>query len=125
MSGGKASGSKQNEDRGDDAALLALHLTQRGATLLFAMTVSHGATDSQIAHAVHQGLPHLSDPSDYRQDRRAGQQSEEKRDNAKGKHAHQQGKKKRITIQTAQPQPPWLATDDFAVALGAISANDW
>jgi hypothetical protein len=52
MSGGKASGSKQNEDRGDDAALLALHLTQRGATLLFAMTVSHGATDSQIAHAI-------------------------------------------------------------------------
>jgi alkylhydroperoxidase/carboxymuconolactone decarboxylase family protein YurZ len=50
-----------------DAALLALLLTHREATLLFAMAARSGATDSQIADALRQGLPHLSDP-DYFQD---------------------------------------------------------
>ena len=39
-----------------DAALLALHLTNREATLQFAMAARRGATDSQIADAL-QGLP--------------------------------------------------------------------
>jgi hypothetical protein len=117
MSGGKASGSKQHEDAAADAALLALLLTHREATLLFAMAARRGATDSQIADALRQGLPHLSGP-DYLQDTSAGQQSEEK----KVKH---KGKKKRKTVQAAQPQLPWLAADAFAAALGAIPANDW
>ena len=110
MSGGKASGSKQHEDTAADAALLALLLTHREATLLFAMAARRGATDSQIADALRQGLPHISGP-DYLHDKRAGQQSEEK----KVKH---KGKKKRKT--GAQPQLPCLAA-----ALGAIPAEDW
>ena len=143
MSGGRATGSQQHENTTTDAALLALHLTHREATLLFAMAARHGATDSQIAHALRQGLPHLSDP-DYFQDTSAGQQSEEKTDKDKGKHAAHKGKKKRKTVQAAQPQLPWLAfaaalqlpadafaaqlqlpADAFAAALGAIPANDW
>jgi Ran GTPase-activating protein (RanGAP) involved in mRNA processing and transport len=124
MSGGRATGSKQHEDTTTDAALLALHLTHREATLLFAMAARHGATDSQIAHALRQGLPHLSDP-DYFQDTSAGQQSEEEKDKDEGKHAAQQGKKKRRTVHAAQPQPRRLAADAFATALGAIPANDW
>jgi len=56
-----------------DALLLALHLTHRKAPLLFAMLASH--TDAQIADALRQGHPHLTDP-DYLQDRRSGQQSD-------------------------------------------------
>jgi hypothetical protein len=78
------------------------------------MTVRHGATDSQIADALLQSLPHLSDP-DYLQ-------SEDKH---KGKHAAHQGMKSRKTVQAAQPQPPWLAADAFAAALSAIPASDW
>ena len=117
MSGGKASGSKQHEgeDTADDAALLALHLTHREATLLFAMAARHGATDSQIANALRQGLPHLSDP-DYLQGTSAGQQPEEQKDKDKGKHAAQQGKKKRTRVQAAQPQPSRLAAEAFATA---------
>jgi hypothetical protein len=126
LSGGKASGSKQHEDEDTaaDAALLALHLTHREATLLFAMAARRGATDSQIADALRQAFPHLSDP-DYLQDTGAGQQSEEKTDKDNGKHAAHQGKKRRTTVQAALPQPPWLAADAFAAALGAIPANDW
>ncbi len=124
MSGGKACGSKQHEHTAGDAALLALHITHREATLLSAMAARHGATDSQIADALRQGLPHLSDP-DYLQDTSAGQQSEEKTEKDKGKHAEHQGKKRRKTVQAAQLQLPWLAADAFAAALGAIPANDW
>ena len=124
MSGGKASGSKKHRHKAADAALLALLLTHREATLLFAMAARHGATDSQIADALRHGLPHLSDP-DYLQDTSAGQQSEEKKDKHKGKHVAHQGKKKRKTVQAARLQLPWLAADAFAAALGAIPANDW
>ena len=79
MSGGKASDSKQQEHTADDAALLALHLTHREATLLFAMAARRGVTDLLISDALHEGLPHLSDP-DYPQDRSAGLQSENKTD---------------------------------------------
>ena len=74
--------------------------------------------------ALRQDLPHLCDP-DYLQDTSAGQQSEEKTDKDKVKHAEHQGKKKRKTVQAAQLQLPWLAADAFAAALGAIPANDW
>ena len=74
------------------------------------MAARHGATDSQIADSLRQGLPHLSDP-DYLQVTSAGQQSEEEKDKDEGKHAAQQGKKKRRTVQPAQPQLPWLAAE--------------
>ena len=102
MSGGKASGSKQHEHTAADAALLALQLTHRKATLLFAMAARRGATDSQIADALCQGLPHLADP-DHLQDTSAGQQSEEKKDKHKGKLGAHEGKKKRRTVKAAQP----------------------
>jgi hypothetical protein len=56
MSGGKASGSKQHEDTAADAALLALHLTHREATLLFSMAARHRGADAQIADALRQDL---------------------------------------------------------------------
>ena len=116
MSGGRATGSQQHENTAADAALLALHLTHREATLLFAMAARRGATDSQIADALRQGLPHLSDP-DYLQVTSAGQQSEEKTDNHKGKHAAHQGKKESKTVQVSRLQLPWLVADAFAAAL--------
>ena len=45
------------------AELQALHHTHRDATRLFLMAASHGATDAQIADALRQGLPHLTDPA--------------------------------------------------------------
>jgi hypothetical protein len=123
----KASGSKQHDEHEStaaDAAPFALHLTHREATLLFAMAARRGATDSQIAHALRQGLPHLSE-HDYLQDTSAGRLSEEKTDKDKGTHSGHQGKKKHKTVQEAQPQLPWLAADALAAALGAIPANDW
>ncbi len=44
------------------AELQALHHTHREATRLFLMAASQGATDAQIADALRQGLPHLTDP---------------------------------------------------------------
>ena len=117
MSGGKASCSKQheNEDTAADAVLLALHLTHREATLLFAMAARRGATDSQIADTLRQAFPCLSD-LDYLQDTSAGQQSEEKTDKERGKDAAHQGKKRRPTVQAAQTQSPWLAADAIEAA---------
>jgi hypothetical protein len=70
-------GSKQQEYTAADAALLALHLTHREATLLFTMAARRGATDLLISDALREGLPHQSDP-DYRQDTSAGLQPENK-----------------------------------------------
>ncbi len=81
---------QQHEDAAADAALLALLLTHREATLLFAMAARRGATDSQIADALRQGLPHLSGP-DYLQDTRAGQEPEEKKVKHKGKKKRKTG----------------------------------
>jgi hypothetical protein len=51
----------------DTTALLtelqALHHTHRKATRLFLMTASQWVTDAQIADALRQGLPHLTDPA--------------------------------------------------------------
>jgi hypothetical protein len=124
MSGGRASGSKKHEETAADTVMLALHITHREATLLFAMATRHGTTDSQIADALRQGLLRLSDP-DYLQDASAGQQPEEKTVKDMDKHPAHQGKKKLKTVQAAHPQLPWLAADAFTGALGVIQANDW
>jgi len=42
--------------------LLALLHTKREATRLLMMAARQGATDAQIANALRQGLPHLTDP---------------------------------------------------------------
>ena len=124
--GGKARGKPRRDTAAQDELLplQALHHTHREATLLFAMAARRGATDSQIADALRQGLPHLSGP-DYLQDTSAGQQLEEKTDKDKGKQGAHRGQKKRKTDQAAKPQLPWLAADAFAAAVGAIPANDW
>jgi len=66
------SGRKQrDEDAAADAALLALHLTHTESTLLFVMAARQGFTDAQIANALRRGLdlPHVTDPSEYLEDK--------------------------------------------------------
>jgi hypothetical protein len=122
MSGGKASG-KQRRDTAPQDALLqlqALHHTHREATRLFLVAARQGATDSQIAHALRQGLPHLTDPASLH-DSRAGKQAEGTGATEEGKQPMQ---KKRLLLRSL-PRPALLAPDAFAAALGAIPAEDW
>ena len=65
------------ETAAEDALLQlqALHHSHREATRLFLMAVREGATDAQIAHALRQGLPHLTDPASL-QDSSAGKEPE-------------------------------------------------
>jgi hypothetical protein len=76
MSVGKARGKQPRDTAVKDVLLQlqALHHTHREATRLFLMAVREGATDAQIADALRQGLPHLTDPASP-QDRHAGKQS--------------------------------------------------
>ena len=62
MSNGKAR-AKQPRDTAEDAVLQlqALHHTHREATRLFLMAVREGATETQIADALRQGFPHVTD----------------------------------------------------------------
>ena len=62
---------QRDEDAAADAALLALHLTHTESTLLFVMAARQGFTDAEIAHALRRGLglPHLTDPGDYLEDK--------------------------------------------------------
>jgi hypothetical protein len=57
------------------AELQALHHTHREATRLFLMAASQGSTDAQIADALRQGLPHLTDPASL-QDQSFGKQTQ-------------------------------------------------
>ena len=77
MSGGKARGKQPRHTAAKDALLQlqALHHSHREATSLFLMAVREGGTDAQIADALRQGLPHLTDPVAL-QDRRAGKEPE-------------------------------------------------
>jgi hypothetical protein len=108
------------------AELQALHLTHREATRLFLMAASQGATDAQIADALRQGLPHLTDPAPLhdqsfgKQPQGIGVQAEQ------GKKYYEQKKRTRTTSQATQTQPLLLAADaPFAAALEAIPAEDW
>jgi hypothetical protein len=126
MSGGKARG-KQPRDAAEDALLLlqALHHSHRKATRLLLMAVREGGTDAQIADALRQGLPHLTDPVAL-QDRRAGKEPEGTGTSEKGKQpAAQQKKRTRTTSQAPTTQPALLAADYFAAALGALPPDDW
>jgi hypothetical protein len=89
------------------------------------MAVREGATDAQIAHALRQGLPHLTAPASL-QDRRAGTKPEGAGTSEKGKQfAAQQKKRTRTTSQAPTTQPALLAADGFAAALGALPPDDW
>jgi hypothetical protein len=107
------------------AELQALHLTHREATRLFLMAASQGATDAQIADALRQGLPHLTDPASL-QDQSFGKQPQGIGIHAEqGKTDYEQSKRTRTTRQATQTQPLLLAADAFAAALGAVPAEDW
>jgi hypothetical protein len=81
------------------AELQALHLTHREATRLFLMAASQGATDAQIADALRQGLPHLTDPASI-QDQSFGKQPQGIGTQAEqGKQGYEQKKRTRTTSQ--------------------------
>ena len=88
------------------------------------MAVREGATDAQIAHALRQGLPHLTDPASL-QDRRACKEPEGTGTSEKGKQSAAQTKKTCTTSQDRTTQPALLAADGFAAALGALPPDDW
>jgi hypothetical protein len=113
---------KERLDTAAEGALLqlqALHHTHREATRLFLMVARQGATDAQIADALRQGLPHLTDLVSL-QDSRAGKQAEGTGTVEEGKQPAAQ--KKRLLLRSL-PSPALLAPDSFAAALGAIPAD--
>ena len=121
------SGGKQPRDTAAKDALLqlqALHHSHREASRLFLMAVREGATDAQIAHALRQGLLHLTDPASL-QDRRAGKEPEGTGTSEKGNQPAAQTKRTRTTSQVPTTQPALLAADGFAAALGALPPDDW
>ena len=128
MSGGKAKAKQPRDTAAEDASALlelqALHHTHREATRLFLMAVRQGATDAQIADALRQGLPHLTDPASL-QDNRAGKKPEGAGTTEKGKQPAAQ-KMSTLTIsQAMQTRPALIAADSFAAALGALPPDDW
>ncbi len=107
------------------AELQALHHTHREATRLFLMAASQGATDVQIADALRQGLPHLTDPASL-QDQSFGKQPQGIGiQAAQGKKDYEQKKRTRTMSQATQTLPLLLAADAFTAALEAIPAEDW
>ncbi len=126
MSGGKARGKQPRDTAAKDALLQlqALHQSHREATRLFLMAVREGATDAQIADALRQGLPHLTDPASL-QGRRAGKEPEGTGTSEKGKQRAAQTKRTRTTSQAPTTQPALLAAGGFAAALGALPPDDW
>jgi hypothetical protein len=126
MSGGKARGKQPRDTAAKDALLQlqALHHSHREATRLFLMAVREGATDAQIAHALRQGLPHLTDPASL-QDRRAGKEPEGTGTSEEGEQSAAQKKRTRTTSPAPTTQPALLAADGFAAALGALPPDDW
>ena len=120
MSGGKGRG-KQSRDTASEDALVA----RPGATGRL-LAAREGATDAQIAFALRQGLPHLTDLASL-QDSRDGKQPEGTGATEKGKQPAAQIKSTHTTTrQATQTQPSLLAADGpFAAALGAVPAEDW
>jgi hypothetical protein len=118
MSGGKGRG-KQSRDTASEDALVA----RPGATDRL-LAAREGATDAQIAFALRQGLPHLTDLASL-EDSRDGKQPEGTGTTEKGKQPAAQMKRTRTTRQATQTQPLLLAADAFVAALGAVPAEDW
>ena len=118
MSGGKARGKQPRDMAAEDALLQlqALHHSHREATRLFLMAVRDGATDAQIAHALRQGLPHLTDPASL-QDRRACTEPEGTGTSEKGKQSAAQTNRTRTASQAPTTQPALLTADGFVAAL--------
>jgi hypothetical protein len=111
------SGSKQHVGWEADDTLLALHLTHRKATLLFAMAARQGA-DAQMADALQKDL--LTDEA-------LQTTSLTLMMKASLSSIPLQEKKTRTTmIQAAKTQPSLSpVADAFAAALEAIPAEDW
>ena len=105
--------------------LQALHHSHREATRLFLIAVRQGATDAQIADALRQGLPHLTDPASLLDRRAAGQEPEGTGTSEKGEQPAAQTKSTRTASQAPTTQPALLAADYFAAALGALPPDDW
>ena len=82
------------------------------------MAVREGATDAQIAHALRQGLPHLTDPASLHE-RRAGQEPEGTGTSEKGKQPAAHKKRTLTTSQAPTTQPALLAA-----ALESMPAED-
>jgi hypothetical protein len=128
MAGGKGRGKQQWDTAAKDALpqLQALHHSHREATRLFLMAVREGATDAQIAHALRQGLPHLTDPASLQDRRAAGKEPEGTGTSEKGEQpAAPHTKRTRTTSPAPTTQPALLAADGFAAALGALPPDDW
>jgi hypothetical protein len=124
---GKQPRDKQPRDTAAKDALLqlqALHHSHREATRLFLMAVREGSTDAQIAHALRQGLPHLTAPASLR-DRHAGKESEGAGTSEESEQPAAQTKRTRTTSPAPTTQPALLAADYFAAALGALPPDDW
>ena len=102
MSGGKGRG-KQSRDTASEDALVA----RPGATDPL-LAAREGATEAQMADALRQGLPHLTDPAP-RQDSRAGQQPEGTGTTEKGKQPAAREKRTCTTRQATETQPALLA----------------
>ena len=80
--------------------------------------------DAQIADALRQGLPHLTDPASL-QDQSFGKQPQGIGIHAQqGKKDYEKKKRTRTTRQATQTQP-WQFADAFVAALGAVPAEDW
>lgn len=87
------------------------------------MAVREGGTDAQIADALRQGLPHLTDPASLK-DRRAGIEPEGTGTSEKGKQPHSHKKSTRTTSQAPTTQRALLAADGFVATLGALPPDD-
>jgi hypothetical protein len=126
MAGGKARGKQPRDTASEDALLQlqALHHSHREATRLFLMAVREGATDAQIAHALRQGLPHLTAPASLC-DRHAGKESEGAGTSEESEQPAAQTKRTRTTSPAPTTQPALIAADYFAAALGALPPDDW
>jgi hypothetical protein len=118
MSGGKGRGKQSRDTASEDALVARSGVTDR------LLTAREGATDAQIAFALLQGLPHLTDPASL-QDSRADKQPEGTGTTEKGKQPSAHKKRTRTTRQPTQTQPLLLTADAFVAALGAVPAEDW
>ena len=117
MSGGKGRG-KQSQDTASEDALVA----RPGATDPL-LAAREGATDAQIAHALRQGLPHLTDPASLQDSK----QPEGTGTTGKGKQPAAQKKRTRTTRQATQTQlllPHEASYADATIAADGTTTGD-
>ena len=102
MSCGKGRGKQPRDTAAEDAVV-----ARPGATDPL-LAAREGPTDAQIADALRQGLPHLTDPASL-QDSRAGKPPKEAGTTEKGKQLAAQKKWTCTTRQATETQPALLA----------------